>query len=235
VRRNASAGSGTNNGILGRFTQSGMNASGYVLATDFDSNNRLRLQKFTGSIMGLTTILNWTAAEIPGGIPSASGWHKMALEFQGSQINVYFDDQLLPGSPITDTEASGGTFGIYCFVGFDTPTDSATYFDDVAITSTATEVADKPATTPSAFTLLQNYPNPFNPATTVAFNLEKSSLLQLEVYNLTGQKVATLASGLWPAGMHQISWEATGMPTGVYIARLQANGQTQTRRLILAK
>ncbi len=233
IRRNGSASSGTNNGIMGRFAQTAQSTKGYVLAADFDSNNRLRLQKFTGPMTALATIRNWTEAEIPGGIPGVSGWHKLTLEFSGSQINAYFDDQLLPGSPLTDTESGSGTIGSYCFVGFDTPIDSVTYFDDVKVTSMPTSVEDMP--TPTNFTLLQNYPNPFNPATTIVFNLEKSAFIQLDIHNLTGQKIATLVSGLWPAGGHNISWAATGLPSGVYLARLQTNGETLTKRMMLTK
>ena len=168
MSRNASAGSGTNNGILGRVVPIDQNLKGYVLASDFDSNNRLRLRKFTGVGGGAPPVVirDWPAAEVPGGIPSASGWHKLALEFSGSQINAYYDDQLLPGSPFTDAEADSGYFGTYCFTGFDTQNDSATFFDDVLVTAQTTAVNENPsAATPQAFQLLQNYPNPFNPAT----------------------------------------------------------------------
>ncbi|MGH7495593.1 MAG: T9SS type A sorting domain-containing protein [bacterium] len=237
LTRAASAGSGTNNGILARIIPLPQGFKGYVLASDFDSNNRLRLRKFLDAPAGTppAVLRDWNALEIPGGLPAASGWHKLGLEFQGSQINVYYDDQLLPGSPFTDTEADSGYFGVYCFVGFETASDSASYFDDVLVSGTSTAVDDQPVATPSTFALLQNYPNPFNPSTTIVFSLENAALIQLDIHNLIGQKIVTLASGLWPAGEHRLSWEATGLPSGIYIARLQVGGPTQTKRLILAR
>jgi len=236
LRRNASAGSGTNNGILGRIIQAGQTIKGYVLASDFDGNNRLRLQKFTGNIAALAVIRNWTAAEIPGGIPSASSWHKLALDFQGAQINAYYDGQLMPGSPFTDTESDSGTFGIYCFVGFDTPNDSVTYFDDVRVVSVTTAVDEHPISiAPSLFQLLPNYPNPFNPLTTIPFALEGVAYIQLEVLNLAGQKITTLAHGRWSQGEHSVHWNAAGFPSGTYVVRLQAGDQMLTRRMLLVK
>lgn len=235
--RSASAISGSNNGILARIVPLPQGFKGYVLASDFDGNNRLRLRKFLDAPAGTLPVVirDWTAAEIPGGLPTASGWHKLGLEFQGNQINAYYDSQLLAGSPFTDAETDSGFFGLYCFVGSNTPNDSATVFDDLLVTGTSTAVDDKPPTAPSTFGLLQNYPNPFNPSTTIVFSLERAGFIQLDIHNLIGQKVATLATGLWPPGEHRLSWEATGLPSGIYLARLQGGGQTQMKRLVLAR
>jgi hypothetical protein len=240
VARSASAGSGTNNGILGRFLPVGDSSfSAYVLNTDFDSNNRLRLRKFNGAApLGTppSVIRDWTSAEIPGGIPAADGWHKLALEFNGDQINAYYDDQLLPGSPFTDTLSDSGHFGIYCFVGFETAADSATFFDDVVVTGDPiSSVADNPDLQPAHFRLLQNYPNPFNPSTTIPFVLNESAEIRIEVVNLGGQLVATLSEGRWPAGEHRINWNAAGFPSGVYLVRLQSNNQSSVKRMIFLK
>lgn len=243
MSRSASAGSGTNNGIFGRVVPAGQALKGYVLASDFDSNNRLRLRKFTGAGGGTppAVIRDWPAAEIPSGIPSTLGWHKLALEFNGNQINAYYDDQLLPGSPFTDTESDSGYFGIYCFTGFDTPNDSATFFDDVLVTAQTTSVAGNPsASTPLTFQLLQNYPNPLrasaiNPATTIPFALNEAAAIQLEVLNLAGQRVVILANGRWPAGEHRVQWRGAGFPSGAYLLRMQVNGQTLTRRMLMVK
>jgi hypothetical protein len=235
--RSASALSGSNNGILARIVPLPQGFKGYVLASDFDGNNRLRLRKFLDAPAGTPPelIRDWNALEIPNGLPTTSSWHKLGLEFQGNRVSAYYDDQLLPGSPFTDTGTDSGFFGIYCFAGFDTPNDSASYFDDVLVTGTSTAVDDQPVAAPSTFALLQNYPNPFNPSTTIVFSLERAGLIQLDIHNLIGQKVATLATGLWPAGEHRLSWEASGLPSGIYLARLQAGEQTHMKRLVLAK
>jgi len=238
IVRAASAGSGTNNGILARIIPLGQTFKGYVFASDFDSNNRLRLRKFTGAAAGTPPVVvrDWTAAEIPGGLPTTSSWHKLALDFQGNQINAFYDDQLLPGSPFTDATADSGYFGVYGFVGFDTAADSATFFDDVKVSGLTTAIDTRPAgIAPTAFQLLQNYPNPFNPATTIPFTLESASEIQLEILNLAGQKIATVVNGRWPEGEHRVDWNAAGVPSGVYLVRLKAAGQTLTKRTLLVK
>ncbi len=83
--------------------------------------------------------------------------------------------------------------------------------------------------------LSQNYPNPFNPATTIGFSMPQPGMVTLTVYNMLGQKVATLASGELMAGSHSYYWDATGLASGVYIARMQAGGQSFTRRMMFVK
>ena len=88
---------------------------------------------------------------------------------------------------------------------------------------------------PDDFGLSQNYPNPFKPVTTIAFDLPKPSHVTLRVYNLMGQKVATLVSVDQPAGHYAMTWNATGFASGVYVYRLQAGDYSETRKLLLLK
>jgi len=88
---------------------------------------------------------------------------------------------------------------------------------------------------PSAFALAQNYPNPFNPTTTVNFTLENRSVVSLVVYDLTGSEVATLVDGVKSIGSHSVVWNGSGAPSGIYFCRLTANGQSETRKMLLLK
>jgi hypothetical protein len=89
---------------------------------------------------------------------------------------------------------------------------------------------------PLNFSLSQNYPNPFNPSTIISWNLAVASQVDLSVYNILGQKVATLVSGKQPAGSYKIEWDATELATGVYLYRLFTDqGFVQTRKLVLIK
>ncbi|UCE08282.1 MAG: T9SS type A sorting domain-containing protein, partial [bacterium] len=81
---------------------------------------------------------------------------------------------------------------------------------------------DKFFSHPHGFKLQQNYPNPFNPSTTIKYNLIESSNVILKIYNLGGQKVATLDNGFKIAGEHDINWQPKGLPSGIYFYRLQA-------------
>ncbi len=93
---------------------------------------------------------------------------------------------------------------------------------------------------PQSFTLSQNYPNPFNPQTTLRFDLPRSEEIDLAVYNLTGQKVATLAHGLREAGAYTLRWDGRdddgrALASGVYLYRLTAGDRAATRKLLLLR
>jgi surface protein len=88
---------------------------------------------------------------------------------------------------------------------------------------------------PTEFALSQNFPNPFNPSTTIRYALPEAAQVRLEVYTVTGQRVATLASGEQNAGWHAVDFDGSGLASGVYVYRLQAGGFVQTRKLMLIK
>ena len=93
---------------------------------------------------------------------------------------------------------------------------------------------------PTAYALGQNYPNPFNPSTTIKYALPENSEVTVEVYNMLGERVATLISGFHPAGIHSVQWDASSLSSGVYFYRLAArssSGQqfTQVQKMILMK
>jgi len=80
-----------------------------------------------------------------------------------------------------------------------------------------------------------NYPNPFNPTTTVPFSVVEASRVKLAVYDLLGREVAVLVDGTVSAGVHAVVFEASQLPTGVYLVRLEASGVVQTQRITLMK
>ncbi|MFZ5980003.1 MAG: T9SS type A sorting domain-containing protein, partial [Candidatus Zixiibacteriota bacterium] len=103
---------------------------------------------------------------------------------------------------------------------------------------TAVEIEE--STRPTSFILHQNFPNPFNPTTTISFSLPTADDVNLEIFNLLGQKVTTLQSGRLPAGEHAYDWNATddsgqNVATGVYFYRLKTSSFTQTRKMMLLK
>jgi hypothetical protein len=95
--------------------------------------------------------------------------------------------------------------------------------------------ATEPAEVPRNFTLYQNYPNPFNAATTIGFDLTRAGQVRLEVFDITGAKVATLLDERKTAGHYEVIWDASGQTSGIYFARLECEGLFRSVKLILLK
>jgi hypothetical protein len=88
---------------------------------------------------------------------------------------------------------------------------------------------------PQQYNLEQNYPNPFNPATTIDYSISKNGYVILAVYNILGQKVATLYEGYQNAGYYKVDFDASKLTSGVYIYQIKANEFVSSKKLILIK
>jgi xylan 1,4-beta-xylosidase len=88
---------------------------------------------------------------------------------------------------------------------------------------------------PLVFSLSQNYPNPFNPKTVIRYALPVTCHIDLGVYNLLGQKVATLVSEKQRAGRHQVQWDASGFASGIYYYKIHAGEFQQVRKMVLIR
>ncbi len=104
------------------------------------------------------------------------------------------------------------------------------------IVGNATGIDDeKGAVIPDRVDLMQNFPNPFNPITTISFALPEKARVDLNIYNVLGQKIESLAGEEYPAGAHTLSWDATAYPSGVYFYRLSVGNESLTKKMILMK
>lgn len=92
-----------------------------------------------------------------------------------------------------------------------------------------------PSGSPASFTLEQNYPNPFNPSTVIRYALPTTGFARISVYNAVGELVKVLVSGEMPAGEHTVSFDAGGLPSGLYLYRLETEGSAHTRKMLLVK
>ncbi len=88
---------------------------------------------------------------------------------------------------------------------------------------------------PQTFVLYPSFPNPFNPITTIKFSVETFHAMSLRIFDITGRVVATLINGEIPIGNHEITWNASRQPSGVYIVQLSNSKSIQTQKLILLK
>lgn len=90
-------------------------------------------------------------------------------------------------------------------------------------------------TSPKVFALDQNYPNPFNPSTVIKYSIPVDGFVSLAVYNLLGEKVATLVNDNLKAGGHEINFDASNLSSGVYFYRLESGSFTAVKKLMLLK
>jgi hypothetical protein len=87
----------------------------------------------------------------------------------------------------------------------------------------------------TSIALHNNYPNPFNPSTTISFDVPQETNIKLAVYDLLGNKVMDVASGTVEAGTHNYTIDASELPSGMYLYRIEAPGFVQTKRMTLLK
>lgn len=88
---------------------------------------------------------------------------------------------------------------------------------------------------PGQYTLEQNYPNPFNPSTNFGFRIVDFGFVSIKVYDVLGREVRTLVNEKLNAGEHRITFNADGLPSGVYIYRIQAGRYSASRKMLLLK
>jgi Secretion system C-terminal sorting domain len=96
-------------------------------------------------------------------------------------------------------------------------------------------VKEKAAGVPVVFGLSQNYPNPFNPTTTIEFALPLTAKVQMKVYNVIGQEVATLVNETLTAGHHAVTFDASRIASGVYMYKIVAGNFVSVKKMVLLK
>ena len=91
------------------------------------------------------------------------------------------------------------------------------------------------AVLPDKFELFQNFPNPFNPATTIKYSIAEEGFVNLTVFNILGEKVATLVSKNMKPGRYTVDFDANNLSTGIYVYRLDSGKNTSVKKIILMK
>nr|MBC8321950.1 lamin tail domain-containing protein [Candidatus Neomarinimicrobiota bacterium] len=133
--------------------------------------------------------------------------------------NFNFDNNIDTSWTMSEIEYGAGDFG--------TPGRA---WDDTLSTG-----SDANYGIPRSFVLYPSYPNPFNPITTIKFSVESLHATSLRIFDITGRVVAILINGELNPGTHEIVWNASHQPSGVYIVQLSNGESVQTQRLILLK
>lgn len=134
---------------------------------------------------------------------------------------------------LTDQEAA--TFTIANILSKNSsPTFSFNWMPDTTAVTAIEEEASLNAI-PTKYELYQNYPNPFNPTTVIKYQLPKSGLVKIAVYDILGAEIMKLVNEEKPAGFYEVKFDAGRLASGVYIYRIQATDFVQSRKMLLLK
>jgi hypothetical protein len=214
------------------------------LVADFDVSNRFRLynNQLDMSTFGYT-FHHSINADI---VDKTEGWHHMLIEVATNPADssvsyhcVYDEVDLGTFVDDTDRHTYAGHPGVFSFQqnGVD---GLAGYFDNFVVTPAGGTAIDEPAGRPVNMTLDQNYPNPFNPSTTISFDISENGPASLQIFNLKGELVHTLANGYIHSGSYQLSWDGTdsqgqAVAAGTYIVKLSRGSEQLSRSMLMLK
>ncbi|MCL4306340.1 proprotein convertase P-domain-containing protein [bacterium] len=180
-----------------------------------------------------------------GSFDAVAGDRQVTLNWNTlSENNVHHFDVIRDGSKVAEVAATNSATGSdYRYVDGNLTNGTIYSYSlvSVDVNGARQELASVEAT-PNAgaaviteYALHQNYPNPFNPTTNIAFDLVDAGLVKISVYNVMGQKVAELVNGSFEAGRHVVSFDATGLSSGLYLYKMEANGFTAQAKMVLMK
>jgi hypothetical protein len=119
--------------------------------------------------------------------------------------------------------------GIYAYVA------DWSYFGIYDCSEALPVLEDTPSHAPKTYFLYPAHPNPFNPTTTISFELPTSELVHLAIYDISGRWVAELVNGWRAAGTHQVTFDGSGLASGIYIYQLQAGKFEASGKMVLMK
>lgn len=211
-------------------------ASGTVICSDidnglyvfhFDDGVPVELISFTVKASGNSVTLDWK---------TATETNNLGFEIQRIRHGQTTGEFITVGF----TEGAGTTTEPRNYSYKDNYLDNGVYeyrlkqidFDGSAQYSDVVEVEVFSVTT---LELKQNYPNPFNPSTKISFSVPSFEFVNLSVYNLLGEKVAELVNEIMNAGEYETDFNASGLPSGIYVAKINAEEYSQTIKMTLLK
>ncbi len=185
----------------------------------------VELTSFSASVAGNSIVLNWT---------TATETNNLGFEIERANKNKEWRTigfisgygTTTEGKSYSYTDSKIDEMVNYYYrlkqVDFD---GSYSYSDEVEVIITS----------PTNFELSQNFPNPFNPTTNIKFSLPEASNVTLKVFNTLGEEVANLTNRMFEAGVHNVSFDASNLISGVYFYSIEANNFVQVRKMMLLK
>jgi len=209
-------------GELGALRCEEQNLQSDVKAIMLDGQVKSWTIRISGATVGEDVILSWQRDHIPDLLDGSMGIDRI---YSGYDFDLY--------DPITDEHIDMRAIDFYSF----------TYSSarELVVTVNANALgAEQPGKLPEKFSLAQNIPNPFNATTEITFDLPSRSDVALQVLDISGRLVRTLANGTLESGRYTICWDGadnngTNAASGVYFYRLCAGDYLETRRMVLIK
>jgi hypothetical protein len=198
------------------------------IAYDFDQDGSYDVISGVGALDGTYRVSEFTGNPI---LP-AFGFGPLVAHDGGHAYGPDLEMTLTEVGALLDLEADDVCFSFLVFAG--------SYQDDgigedLINGEVCFEHGDVSAVEPQSSNLLGAFPNPFNPTTTLAVELAETGTVELAIYNVNGQLVQTLFNGLLDAGSHQLTFNAAGLPSGLYLVKLGTAQGVEVTRLVLTK
>jgi len=184
------------------------------------------IMSFMNNTSSTQTVDIWTKLQKPNGsLTIVFGPKRKTLPAQATRAKSRLI--AIPGS-----YAAGEYHLVLCIGTFESIILSS---DTLDFTKSATAQLAGEGESPTGSVLYQNYPNPFNPMTEIRFVIGERQAVNLTVYNLVGQEVATLINENLGPGEHQATWDASGAASGLYFYRLRAGSFSEVKKFVVAK
>lgn len=159
---------------------------------------------------------------------SWENWFRIFFEYDENNNLIHlFGEEWLNGQWVPENEPLSVTNPDGIVLGF-LAKEIFLYYGPITSVGSENNIAN-------GFNLLQNYPNPFNPITTISYQIREQGLVQLKVYNLLGQEIVTLVNEEKPSGIYEALFDASNLPSGVYIYSLKVNDFIQNQKMTLLK
>ncbi len=236
-----------NQGAAGNITRIGFNISavGGAAMTGFNINmQHTALSTLTGF-----TSTGWTNVYTGTYTVPATGWQYIDLQtpfaYNGTSnlmVEICFgNSSYTTATTVLGTTMSGMEYSEYHDIStacttFNAPTSQTaranTCFVINTVTGTGSQVG---STVPSTYSLSQNYPNPFNPVTRINFAVPKQGFVNLKIYDVLGREVKTLVNEVKSPGAYSVDFNGSELSSGVYFYRMESNGFTDIKKMLMIK
>jgi hypothetical protein len=203
----------------------GTDGTGFAVSQRYEAlNGYYEFTPQTGDYIGITVQM-WSGG-LQGTLIGSGGATIQSAASNWTQFSV----PILYGGPGTPDWCT-----MQIIIGINQSSGGEAVIDDLSFGSANSVEPVKNGFVPGQFELTQNYPNPFNPSTKIQYSIPEASFVELKVYDVLGNEVATLVNEDQSAGIYRSNFDASRLTSGFYIARISAGNYSETIKMTLMK